>query len=184
MTEEKWKPIEGYAGLYEVSNLGRVRSVDRITTMKNGVRRKTHGTVLKPAQGNGAGNYLCVTLSKNGRMKKKLVHRLVASAFIPNPENLPEINHKDEDKTNNKADNLEWCDRRYNNLYGTAKARAAIKQGKPVLQKLDGKIVNAWPTAGMAAAFTDATQGGIDSCCRGEMSKSGGYEWEFAPWGQ
>lgn len=183
MTEEMWKEIDGYAGIYEVSSLGRVRSIDRIVTMKNGLKRKTPGVVLKLNRGNGTGNYKSVSLSKDGIMKRFLVHRLVANAVVPNPDDLPEINHKDEDKCNNRADNLEWCDRKYNNLYGTAKARSAIKQGKPVIQKLNGKIVNAWPTAGMAAAFTDATQGGIDGCCRGKVKTSGGYEWEFAPWG-
>lgn len=147
MADERWLPVAGFEGYYEVSDHGRVRSVDRVVTFKYGV------------------------------------HRLVATAFIPNPDNLPEVNHKDENKNNNRVENLEWCDRQYNNTYGTAKMRAAITQGKPVLQ-LDenGEIINAWPTAGMAAAFTKATQGGIDGCCRGENKTSGGYGWRWAPW--
>lgn len=179
--QEVWKPVVGYEGYYEVSNLGRIKSVERTVIMKNGVLRPIHERIMRPsAQKTG---YLNITLSKCGELQRHVrVHRLVAEAFIPNPNNLPEVNHKDENKQNNRADNLEWCDRRYNNIYGTAKLRAMITQGKPVLQLKDGKIINGWPSAGMAAAFTDATQGGISSCCRGEMKTSGGYEWKLAPW--
>lgn len=184
MAEERWLPVAGFEGYYEVSDQGRVRSVDRVVTFKDGVtKRATRGKLLTLSAWNGAGNYLSVPLCKGGKTKKYGVHRLVATAFIPNPDNLPEVNHKDENKNNNRVENLEWCDRQYNNTYGTAKMRAAITQGKPVLQ-LDenGEIINAWPTAGMAAAFTKATQGGIDGCCRGENKTSGGYGWRWAPW--
>ena len=179
--QETWKPIIGYEGFYEVSNQGKIKSVSRQVRMKNGHTRTIHERIMRQqTQKNG---YKTVTLSKNGVVARRIsVHRLVALAFIPNPNDLPEVNHINEDKTDNRASNLEWCDRRYNNLYGSAKLRAIITQGKPVLQLKDGKIVNAWPSAGMAAAFTDATQGGISSCCRGEIKTSGGYEWKLAPW--
>ena len=182
MGAEIWKPIAGFEGYYEVSNRGRIRSVDRIVTMKNGRKRLTQGKMLKPFVYNGDGNYTGVVLSKDGNHRKHSIHRLVAQAFVPNPNNLPEVNHKDENKTNNCAENLEWCDRKYNNTYGTAKVRAAVTQGKPVLQLKDGRIVNAWPTEGLAAQFTGASQGGISACCRGEMKTSGGYGWMWAPW--
>jgi hypothetical protein len=180
VAKEEWKPIKGYEGFYEVSDQGRIKSVARTLIMKNGVRRPIKEKIINgSAQASG---YLNVTLSKNGTCEKLRIHRIVAEAFVPNPDHMPEVNHKDENKQNNAAANLEWCDRKYNNIYGTAKLRSAITQGKPVLQILDGEIVNAWPSAGMAAAFTNATQGGISSCCRGEMKTSGGYEWKLAPW--
>jgi hypothetical protein len=179
---EEWRDVPGYEGLYEVSNLGEVRSLDRITTMKNEVKRITHGKLLKQGKYNSKSNYRGVALCKEGISTKHSVHRLVALAFIPNPENLPEINHKDENKQNNRVDNLEWCDRKYNNTYGTAKLRAAATSGKPVLQLKNGVIVNAWPSQGLAAAFTSASQSGISACLRGECKTSGGYEWELAPW--
>ena len=114
---EEWKSIPGYEGLYEVSNLGRVRSVDRYVKYLNGMIHLHKGKVLSP--GIRSDGYLQVSLCCNGKYKTIAVHRLVAQAFIENPDNLPEINHKDEDKTNNSVDNLEWCDRSYNNTYGT-----------------------------------------------------------------
>ena len=126
MTEEIWKPVVGYEGLYEVSNLGRVRSLDRYDS-RNHFRK---GRIMK--QSYCSKGYLTIDLCLNRKNKKCLVHRLIAQAFIPNPDNLPEINHKDEDKTNNSVENLEWCDRSYNNTYGTARIRAketAIKNG-------------------------------------------------------
>ena len=181
MTEQEiWKPIVGYEGYYEVSNFGRIKSVSRVVMMKNGAARPIKEKMLHPRPQKSG--YMNVTLSRDCKPNRLRVHRLVAEAFVPNPDNLPEVNHKDENKANNHADNLEWCDRRYNNLYGSAKLRAIVTQGKPVLQLKDGIIVNAWPSAGMAAAFTDATQTGISACCRGEGKTSGGYEWKLAPW--
>ena len=123
---EEWRKIVGYEGLYEVSSLGRVRSLDRYDE-RNHFRK---GKVLSPIK--DTGDYLKVNLYCNGKNKKCLVHRLVAQAFIENPDNLPEVNHKDEDKSNNRVDNLEFCDRKYNVNYGTAKIRSRdtkIKNG-------------------------------------------------------
>ena len=108
--KEIWKDIKGFEGHYQVSNFGRVKSIKF---------RKER--ILKPAN-NGCG-YLYVNLSKNGKYNIYLIHRLVALIFISNPNNLPEINHRDEDKTNNKVENLEWCDRKYNMNYGTRTQR-------------------------------------------------------------
>lgn len=116
MTEEIWRPVVGYEGLYEVSSYGRVRSLDRYDN-RNCFRK---GELMNFFYGCG---YLKVVFSKNGIVKKYLVHRLVAQAFIPNPDNLPQVNHKDEDKTNNMVDNLEWCTAKYNINYGTSKER-------------------------------------------------------------
>ena len=112
MTQEQWRPIEEYEGLYEVSNMGRVKSLERIDKNNHLVK----GKILKPVMMKNG--YLRVDLSKEGKHKMFSVHRLVGMTFIPNPEGLPQINHIDEDKTNNRVDNLEWCDCKYNINYG------------------------------------------------------------------
>ena len=99
---EEWKNVIGYEGLYEVSNIGNVRNVKRNTLLR-----------LSKNQG-----YIQVWLYKNGIRAGLKVHRLVAEAFLPNPDNLPQVNHKDEDKTNNRVENLEWCTAKYNTNYG------------------------------------------------------------------
>ena len=114
-----WRPVVGYEGLYEVSNTGQVRSLNRYVKGKGKSYRLQKGKMLSPIKNKDG--YLQVNLCCNGKNKMFLVHRLSAQAFLPNPDNLPEINHKDEDKTNNIVDNLEWCDRSYNNNYGTRK---------------------------------------------------------------
>lgn len=118
---EVWKPIPGFEGYYEASTLGIIRSVDRIVqvkTMYATYPRFLKGKVVKQTF-DGKGCYLQAMLSKDGIHKKYLTHRLVAQTFIANPMNLPEVNHKDEDKTNNSVSNLEWCDHVYNNNYGS-----------------------------------------------------------------
>ena len=100
---EEWKNVIGYEGLYEVSNKGNVRNVRRNTLLR--LTKTNYG-------------YIQVSLYKNGIRTGLKVHRLVAEVFIPNPDNLPQINHKDEDKTNNNVTNLEWCTAKYNNNYG------------------------------------------------------------------
>ena len=116
-SEEIWKPVPGYEGLYEVSNLGRVRSVNRYVKSKGESYWLRKGKMLSPAKDKNG--YLKVNLSCNGKNNIIRVHRLVAQAFLPNPDNLLEVNHKDEDKTNNRVENLEWCTAKYNNNYGT-----------------------------------------------------------------
>ena len=118
---EEWRTIEGYEGLYEVSNLGRVRSLDMYVKGRYGNYRLHKGKVLSPAKDKNG--YLKVNLCYNGKDKIIRVHRLVAGAFVSNPDNLPEVNHKDEDKTNNNVENLEWCNRKDNINYGTRTER-------------------------------------------------------------
>ena len=110
---EEWRPIEGYEGLYEVSNTGRVRSLDKYDSMNRFLR----GRILRLFT-DGLG-YLRAQLYSNSKRKSFLVHRLVAQAFIPNPDNLPQVNHRDENPSNDNVDNLEWCDGKYNVNYGT-----------------------------------------------------------------
>lgn len=127
--EEIWKPIKGYEGYYEVSNLGRVRRLDRYD-YGCGYARFYKGGILKSLC--GSNGYLHVMLCRDGTRLTKSVHRLVATTFIPNPENLPQVNHKDEDKSNNTVTNLEWCSSKYNMNYGTKNRRCndtKIKRG-------------------------------------------------------
>lgn len=120
--KEIWKPISGFEGLYEVSNLGRIKSIIF----------KKH-KIMKP-QKNNCG-YLIAHLRKNNRLYQLLVHRIVAKTFIANPDNLPEVNHLDESKTNNAAANLEWCTHAYNINYGTRGARQSATRRKNSVYK-------------------------------------------------
>ena len=161
--EEIWCPIKGYEGIYEVSDQGRVRS------MKFGKER-----ILKP--GKIQNGYLKVNLWKNGEMKQCKVHRLVAQTFIPNPQNLTEVNHKDENKTNNSVQNLEWCDRKYNCNYGTRNQRIS----KPVLQfTKDGELVKEWKSATDVERNLGFYNGYISNCCNGRYKYAYGFIWKF-----
>lgn len=110
---EEWRPVVGYEGLYEVSNTGQVRSLDKYDS----INRFYEGRILKLFADRLG--YLRVQLYSNSKRKSFLVHRLVAQAFIPNPDNLPQVNHRDEDPSNDNVENLEWCDGKYNVNYGT-----------------------------------------------------------------
>lgn len=121
--EEIYKDIEGYAGLYQVSNMGNVKSLNYNKTKRE--------RILKAEK--DVGGYLRVALRKQGTQKHYKIHRLVAEAFIPNPNNYKQVNHIDEDKTNNSVDNLEWCSAKYNSSYGTRTHRITKKNSKQVL---------------------------------------------------
>ena len=169
---EEWKSIPGYEGLYEVSNLGRVRSVERCDRFN----RKIVSKILKP---NYVSGYLRVGMYKNKTFKYYLIHRLVAQAFLPNPDNLPQVNHKDEDKSNNRVDNLEWCDRSYNMNYGTVQQRRIqtnINNGKYWFLGQE-EFVSA--TAGTAATGVNRTDGNKYTITLTDYSSS--YPYEVTP---
>lgn len=176
MTCEIWRDIAGYEGCYQVSNIGRVRSLDRyVFTVGNpNKKRRIHGKILNLSRrmSNGEPGYLYVNLSKNGDDKLYTVHRLVAEAFIPNPDNLPCINHKDEDKSNNRVSNLEWCTIKYNNNYGTARKRSSIKMMRAVLKfDLDGNIIKRYDSLSIAAKEENIEKGNIANVCVGRNGK-------------
>lgn len=127
MTEE-WRPINGFDGRYEVSDMGNVRSFCVVGSNDKRIDRDNPMMMTQCDNGHG---YKCVKIRVDGHVKGLYVHRLVAEAFIPNPQNLPCINHKDEDKSNNVVDNLEWCTHKYNSNYGTIRQRLSeINKGK------------------------------------------------------
>ena len=133
---EEWKSIPGYEGLYEVSSYGRVKSLDRYVKGKSESYRLHKGRILNPSK--DTNGYLKVLLKCNTKCKTITVHRLVAQIFIPNPDNLPCVNHLDEDKTNNRVENLEWCTQQYNlNYNGVLKRRSQrMKENGIVLKRI------------------------------------------------
>ena len=186
MTEsEVWKDVVGYEGLYQVSDRGNVYSVVR----KDSRGRRIGGIILKPIQSRGG--YPQVQLYKNGKVKTKYIHRLVTEAFIPNPEKLPEVNHKDENPSNNELSNLEWCDARYNNDYGTRIERIVEKTSKKVraINVKTGEVIRFKSTA--EAQRKGYNSGNISLASRGIYKNSNtgkliadgctykGYRWSY-----
>ena len=166
MEKEIWRAIKGYEDLYEVSNFGRVKSLFR------------YKKVLKPIK--DTNGYLKVNLYKNGSHKFVNIHKLVANAFIDNPNNFKYINHKDEDKTNNRVDNLEWCSFYYNLLYGTRLERIAKKNNKPILQfDLNGNFIKEYESITQASKELNIKLDYISSCCLGRRKTSKGYIFKF-----
>lgn len=167
---ENWLPIEGYEGSYEVSDLGRVRSLG------NDKKRKTK--ILKP-QMNEYG-YLGVGLHKDGKQKIFKVHRLVATAFVPNMFGLNEVNHINENKTDNRAMNLMWCDRKENQNWGTRNQRIADKLSKTVLQfSKSGEFIREWPSAHEVERVLGYSQGYISNCCLKKYKSAYGFVWKY-----
>lgn len=162
---EKWLPISNYEGLYEVSNHGRIKGLKTGRILKY--------NLLKAG-------YMSVALSKNGKVKRRTVHTIVAEAFVPNPNNLPVVDHKDDDKLNNLASNLQWVTKQYN----TGKAHNV-----PV-NKLDinGRLLANYPSVSIAARDlysltqadnVDSQVANIVSCIKGRLKTFKGYKWEY-----
>ena len=170
---EIWLPIEGYENLYEVSNLGRVRRLESFVAGKAGSKRKISGKILKPGVSKG---YLIVNLCKNAVRKNYYVHRLVSTAFLPNPDNKPQVNHLSEDKTNNEVSNLEWCTAKENNNYGTRIKRASEKHSKSVLCIELNQI---FPSLTEAARQLSLNVGNLGSVLAGRRKTAGGYHFEY-----
>lgn len=184
---EEWKQIDGYEN-YEVSNIGRVRSKDRIVYRKN-VKTLLKGKILKQFTGGG---YMRVALYQGDRKSRKqfAVHRLVASAFVknPNPTELIFVNHKDENKFNNVSSNLEWCTCEYNANYGTSIERRvkhqdweaiADKQSKIVLQyDLDMNLLKEWKSTAECGrnGYNSAS---VSKCCNGHLKTYKKYIWRY-----
>ena len=182
MPGEQWKPIKNFVGLYEISNMGRVRSLLKYknTTVKNGtptivpVRPK-----LLNLNKTKSGYYHAI-LNKDSKRYEYTVHRLVAVHFCEGYKRGYVVNHKDEDKTNNRADNLEWCTQDYNTHYGTGIERAARKQWKPVAQyDSNGNLLAKYSSCKEASEKTGFPLPCISDWCRGAHSCKAGYIWKF-----
>ena len=181
--KEIWKDKKDYEGIYQVSNCGRVKSLNYNHTGKE--------KILKT--GTYKSGYLYVVLYKNNKRKHFSIHRLVAEAFLEIPEELKQyigtaylqVNHKDENKQNNNVSNLEWCTAQYNNTYGTRIERVAEKNtngklSKPVLQyTLDGEFVREWESATQAEREGGFHQANICMCCKGKIKKYKGFIWRY-----
>jgi len=184
--KEEWKPVVGYEGYYEVSNLGNVRSIDRLDS--RGWRRKGHPCSLVTR----SDNRITVALCRENTVRARLVHRLVADAFLPNPNNYPQINHKDFDPTNNRVDNLEWCTAKYNVNYSIDNVLASIRENicVPVRQlDKDGNEVARFGSITEAERVTGICGANISGVIRktvltnkngGKTTRktAGGYRWE------
>lgn len=185
--EEIWKTIEDYPN-YMVSNMGRVK---RLST---GYYRRTEKILIPQLQSNG---YLHIKLSQNGKSKCFLLHRLVAMVFVPNPDNLPQVNHINENKTDNRVENLEWCDRKYNINYGNSlmkRVRTNIENGvyeklailnskkfsKPILQfSLDGKLIKKWNSIKEIEKKLGFSYKQICNCLKQRQKTAKGFVWKY-----
>lgn len=180
---EEWRDVAGYEGLYEVSNFGRVRSVDRYVSRgcKGAVLFK--GKILKKRT-NIDGHITVQLYDKNHNVKTAFVHRLVAEAFIPNPENLPFVNHKDERPKNNFVENLEWCSHVYNCNYGTRNRRISEALSKPIkMLSVENELIKTFHSATAAGQYLGKHP--VTNICNVANHKNGfytayGHKWEWA----
>lgn len=158
---EIWKPIQGFEGLYEISNYGRVRSIGSYNTCKRGIMNPM-------VDSNG---YLHVRLYNSGISKDIGVHRLVAIAFIPNPNNYKYVNHKDENTMNNSAANLEWCTNSYNLIYSIGKKIAQYSK--------NGELIKTFNSIADASREYNIPTTNISKCCKGKRHSAGKYIWKY-----
>lgn len=166
MTTEEWRDIPGYEGYYQVSNFGDIRRLHR-----------NCGTLMHQHDFKG---YRRVEFRIKGERVKFRVHRLVAQAFIPNPENKPFVNHIDEDKSNNHVNNLEWVTEKENVNHGTALKRRSEKRKKPIIGIDKGGVEHSFSSAREAAKITGASYKNISAVLHNKRNRAGGYKWKFA----
>ena len=195
--KEEWRDIPQYEGLYQVSNQGQIRSIDRIVRRNGETTKNLRGFILLPLYQKSG--YMFVFLSKNGKAKRMAIHRAVALAFIPNTENKPEVNHINEDKTDNRVENLEWATIKENRNYGTRIARGIAnrnqtgekngmfgKRGalnpnsKKVLQyDLSGQFIREYDSVKMAAEMTHSNASLIARVANGYLKQTNSFIWRY-----
>ena len=181
---EIWKDIEGYEGLYQVSNLGRVKSLDRTITRSDGVKIKIKGKIRTFSKSHKGYLYLSLT-DVNKKRKTFKVHRLVAMAFVQNPDNKPQVNHIDGNKLNNKAENLEWVTNSENQLHalenGLVVRNINSHRSKRVRQYTrDGKFIKEYPSVAQVERELGFKSRHVATACRGEEKTAYGYVWKYA----
>lgn len=181
---EVWKTINNFDN-YEISSYGRIRSIDRTIIRSNGRPLVLKGKLLIPDK-NSKGYLMLRLRSNNGKFKKVQIHRLVAITFIPNPDNLPQVNHIDENKTNNYVDNLEWCTVKYNANYGNRNKNISkaltnnYKISRVILQfDKDGNLIKEWISIHQIYRELGYSPGNIYSCCQKKYKQSYGYIWRY-----
>ena len=175
MLKEVWKDIEGYEGFYQVSNLGRVKSLKRTFIRSDGKTKTFQGKVLK--HNVNPKGYKYVNLSCQSKIYSIRIHRLVAKAFLENPNNYPCINHIDENKLNNNIENLEWCTYQYNNTYNN-KQRCRMTKVSKFSKR--GEFIRNYDSITEAGKDTGADGRNISACCRKKIKSCGGYVWKYA----
>ena len=165
MENEIWKDIKGYDGKYQISNKGNIKNVKRNKLLKIQFNK----------------NYKCIHLvGTDGKIKNYTIHRLMAQSFIPNPDNLSCVNHKDENKLNNSLDNLEWCTKKYNCNYGTAIERTKKQNQKTLLQyDLNNNFIKEWNGLNECAKSLNVSASHISQCCNNKRNKAYNYIWKY-----
>ena len=175
---EIWRNIKGYKGyegLYQVSNEGRIKSLERVVIRKNGIPCTVKETIIKPQT--ISGGHLGFTLSKNGVQKLIPIHQAVARAFLPNPNRYTLVHHKNHNPTDNRVENLEWMQKSDHQALHNSKNKTKI-----VYQyTLDGKLVNVWNSLSDASKQLGITIMGISACCNNRLKTYKGYIWSFIP---
>lgn len=186
--EEIWKDVDGFEGLYKVSNMGNVKTVEHDIVYSNGSVHRMTEHMMKP-KGDSYG-YHIVCLTKNNRKHYLKVHRLVAKAFIDNPDDLPCVNHKNEIKNDNRVENLEWCTVRYNNIYGTRLQRISDATSKSKhwnsrrvcqVDKDTDEVIKVWDCVRDVERELGYYHTNISACCLGSRNHKTayGFKWRY-----
>lgn len=179
MKEEIWKEVKGYDKRYMVSNLGRVKATPNEYPHLGGIRH-TKEKILKPMFCKHTGYYHINLFKRDGTRKQTTVHRIVAETFIPNVNNLPFVNHKDEVKTNNNVNNLEWCTPKYNMEYSHIRARHISAVSIPVEQyDFDGNLIETYKSSAEAGRALKVCPSSIHLCCKGKIGSVRGFLWKY-----
>ena len=177
--KEVWADIQGYEGLYQISSFGSIKSLARYRKNNGGSKAFVKERILKQSKNNKG--YSTIQLCKNGIAKPYSVHRLVAIAFVPNPNNLPEVNHKDEDKNNNNFNNLEWVTTKDNINYGTHNKRSAMTRSYKVQAFNDKEeLIMEFDSMCEAERQTGINEQNISRCCANKSKHAGGYVWKIS----
>ena len=175
--EEIWKPVSGFDGYYEVSNLGNVKSIDRYIIDSRGRRRFFKGQVLKTRHSHNG--YVLCNLKKDGNNYNVRVNRLVAKAFVENPENYDEVNHIDFNKDNNKATNLEWCSNKYNINYTYKNDKSKSQKHVQKIDPITMEVLDEYISLAEAARINKGRYQNISRCCKHDGYTHLGYMWRF-----